>query len=73
MNVFRDIIGIEDGCNENGKQLYSFDFTKDQITAIKSALYFADLLKTESGIQLYKTLCESVSNDMDKVILSKYE
>ena len=73
MNVFNDIIGVEDGCNENGEQLYSFDFTEEQITDIKAALYFAELLKTEGGMRLYKTLCEAVSNDMDKVILSKYE
>lgn len=73
MNVFSDIIGIEDGYNDRGEQMYVFEFTKKQITAIKSALYFAELLKTKSGMQLYKTLCEAVSNDMDKVILSKYE
>ncbi len=73
MNVFSDIIGVEDGCNENGKQLYSFDFTEKQINVLKAALYFAELLKTKSGMRLYKTFCEAVNDDMDKVILSKYE
>lgn len=72
MSVFSDIIGIEDECNENGEQMYEFEFTVQELEDLKESL-------RESGLEfcrnraLYKKLCEAVSDDMDKVILTRYE
>ena len=72
MYIVKDIIDIEDGCNDSGEQMYEFEFTEQELEDLKESL-------RESGLEfcrnrdLYKKLCEAVSDDMDKVILSRYE
>ena len=53
------------------EEKYIFEFSADQIIALKCALAYAGV-EYNISYELYKLLCEAVKNEWDETVLKRY-
>ena len=67
-----DIQSIEGPYNEDGEQIYDFEFTENQIRVLKTALCCSGL-EFNRNRELFKMLCTAVCDKYDIATLKRYE